>query len=169
MGTQLIDAYGIPTFCNIPAFRHLIHQFTSVYLVYNSDAVLVDYSNVITLLFWQNTSCPSNMISYSWLTLWSKHIVCLAEYELNHWPHKALLAWEDELTTNKNNKLSISRPSTCWFLSYYQIRHLRMMTFMMTSSNGNIFRVTGHLCGEFTGPRWSPRTKASHAELWCFL
>ena len=25
---------------------------------------------------------------------------------------------------------------------------------MMTSSNGNIFRVTGHLCGEFTGHRW---------------
>ena len=30
---------------------------------------------------------------------------------------------------------------------------------MMTSSNGNIFRVTGHLCGEFTGPRWIPRTQ----------
>ena len=27
---------------------------------------------------------------------------------------------------------------------------------MMTSSNGNIFRVTGALCGEFTGDRWSP-------------
>ena len=40
---------------------------------------------------------------------------------------------------------------------------------MMTSSNENIFRVTGHLCGEFTGPRWIPRTKASDAELWCFL
>ena len=39
---------------------------------------------------------------------------------------------------------------------------------MMTSSNGNIFRVTGHLCGEFTGPRWIPRTKASDAELCCF-
>ena len=39
---------------------------------------------------------------------------------------------------------------------------------MMTSSNGNIFRVTGHLCGEFTGQRWIPRTKASAAELWCF-
>ena len=36
---------------------------------------------------------------------------------------------------------------------------------MMTSSNGNIFRVTGHLCGEFTGPRWIPRTKASDADL----
>ena len=31
---------------------------------------------------------------------------------------------------------------------------------MMTSSNGNIFRVTGHLCSEFTSPRWIPRTKA---------
>ena len=36
--------------------------------------------------------------------------------------------------------------------------------FMMTSSNGNIFRVTGHLCGEFTGPRWITRTRASDAE-----
>ena len=25
------------------------------------------------------------------------------------------------------------------------------------------------LCGEFTGPRWIPGTKASDAELWCFL
>ena len=40
---------------------------------------------------------------------------------------------------------------------------------MMTSSNGNIFRVTGHLCRVFTGHRWIPRTKASDAERWCFL
>ena len=39
----------------------------------------------------------------------------------------------------------------------------------MTSSNGNIFRVPGLFCGEFTGHRWIPRTKASDAELWCFL
>ena len=39
---------------------------------------------------------------------------------------------------------------------------------MMTSSNGNIFRVTGHLCGKFTGPRWITRTKASDAKLWFF-
>ena len=54
-------------------------------------------------------------------------------------------------------------------------RHYRMeyelttAKFTMTSSNGNIFRVTGHLCGEFTGLRWIPRTKASDAELWCFF
>ena len=41
--------------------------------------------------------------------------------------------------------------------------------YMITSSNGNIFRVTGPLCGEFTGDRWIPLTKASDAELRCFL
>ena len=46
---------------------------------------------------------------------------------------------------------------------------IAVFIFMMTSSNGNIFRVTGHLCGEFTGPRWIPRTKASDADLWWFL
>ena len=39
----------------------------------------------------------------------------------------------------------------------------------MASSNGNIFRVTVHLCGEFTGHRWIPRTKASDGELWWFF
>ena len=42
-------------------------------------------------------------------------------------------------------------------------------TNMMTSSNGSIFRVTGHLCGEFTGHRWIPLTKLSDAELRCSL
>ena len=46
---------------------------------------------------------------------------------------------------------------------------LRAMTFIMTSSSGNNFHVTGLLCGEFTGHRWIPRIEASDAELWCFL
>ena len=50
-----------------------------------------------------------------------------------------------------------------------QSANSRLYGIMMTSSNGNIFRVTGHLCGEFTGYRWIPRTKASDAGLWCFL
>ena len=40
---------------------------------------------------------------------------------------------------------------------------------MMTSSNGNIFRVTGHLCGEFSGHRWIPYTKASGSEFYVFF
>ena len=39
----------------------------------------------------------------------------------------------------------------------------------MTSSNGNIFRVTGPLCGDFTHHGWIPRKKASDAEFWFFL
>ena len=46
---------------------------------------------------------------------------------------------------------------------------LKSSASMMTSSNGNIFRVTDPLCREFTGHRWIPLTKASDAELWCFL
>ena len=40
---------------------------------------------------------------------------------------------------------------------------------MMTSSNENIFRVTGPLCGEFTGYRWIPLTKASDAKFDVFF
>ena len=41
--------------------------------------------------------------------------------------------------------------------------------FIMTLSNGNLFCVTGHLCGEFTAHRWIPCTKVSDAELWFFF
>ena len=50
----------------------------------------------------------------------------------------------------------------------YQMLLMRSFL-MMTSSNGNIFRVTGPLCGEFVGHRWIPLTKASDAELWFFI
>ena len=43
-------------------------------------------------------------------------------------------------------------------------RVMNIQSFMMTSSNGNIFQDAGNLCGEFTFPRWIPRTKASDAE-----
>ena len=45
----------------------------------------------------------------------------------------------------------------------------RIHKYMMTSSNWNMFLVTGHLCGEFTGHQWIPLIKASDAGLWCFL
>ena len=53
-------------------------------------------------------------------------------------------------------------------MSNFNLCHIPMWN-MMTSSNGNIFRVTGPLCREFTGHWWIPLTKASDAELWCFL
>ena len=42
------------------------------------------------------------------------------------------------------------KPSHNWMLlTYWYLAHI-----MMTSSNGNIFSVTGPLCGKFTGHRW---------------
>ena len=52
-----------------------------------------------------------------------------------------------------------------YFLTLYLWWHANMMT----SSNENIFRVTGPLWGESTSDRWIPLTKARDAELWCFL
>ena len=56
----------------------------------------------------------------------------------------------------------------CIFHSERAFQNIGSIRDMMTSSNGNIFRVTGPLYGEFTGPRWIPRTKPV-TELWCFL
>ena len=55
------------------------------------------------------------------------------------------------------------------FLHIKTWRASRLLVLMMTSSNGDIFRVTGHLCGECNIHRWIPRTRASDAKLWCFL
>ena len=73
-----------------------------------------------------------------------------------------------ELTCSRVYQRSTTPANQLYFRSV--ARNVNESLFlMMTSSNGNIFRVTGYLCGEFTGPRWIPRTKASDAELWCFL
>ena len=49
------------------------------------------------------------------------------------------------------------------------MRVIQQMKYMMTSSNGNIFHVMGHLCGEFTGDRWIPHTKASDALMFSLI
>ena len=53
--------------------------------------------------------------------------------------------------------------------SEYDNSDIKMWRSMMMSPNGNIFRVTGHLCGELIDSRLISRTKASDAELWCSL
>ena len=48
---------------------------------------------------------------------------------------------------------SLNRLFTLTVRSHNTARDPRADCRYTTSSNGNIFRVTGHLCGEFTGPR----------------
>ena len=73
------------------------------------------------------------------------------------------------LTTNKPSKLNITgcfvRGIRRWVPGVFP---LQSASNVESHRNWNIFRVTGPLCGEFTGHRWIPRTKASDAELWCF-
>ena len=47
----------------------------------------------------------------------------------------------------------LSKIATSGAVRYENSSKVKTFPFMMTSSNGNIFRVTGHLCGEFTGHR----------------
>ena len=66
---------------------------------------------------------------------------------------------EKEITTKKI--ASLLTLSSSLYLA--QVVYSANWVCMMTSSNGKKIRVTGHLCGEFTGPRWIPRSKASEA------
>ena len=96
-----------------------------------------------------------------------------------HYIYQVLCIWLDSFSALPfGNRNSPAQWNRCWLivgncLDIYQHKIARQCVGrafnMMTSSNENIFRVTGHLCGEFTGPRWIPHTKASDAELWCLL
>ena len=77
-----------------------------------------------------------------------------------------------------NNIVHTRTAGLSWYLqncdlNYHSFNVTRTQTYdsdlMMTSSYGNIFRVTGPLCGWFTGYRWIPLIKASDAELWFFV
>ena len=102
-----------------------------------------------SLALWQSNDCPSaskatlmNMdkyfmwIHYEWLHNHNKakhnKTVCIfiGIYCISHYYMTCITASEQ-------------RGDTCQTLTWYS---------MMTSSNGIIFRVTGPLCGEFTGP-----------------
>ena len=87
------------------------------------------------------------------------------------------VCWEDFSDQPQNNTKSIHhwpfvrriyrQPIVPLTKGHYCRKHF--LVIMMTSSNGNIFRVTGPLYAEFTGHWWSLLTKASDAQFWCFL
>ena len=66
-------------------------------------------------------------------------------------------------------KLILASDNVAW---WYIIQWKCPLCFMFCQNDvidRNIFRVTGHLCREFNDDRWIPHTKASYAELGCFL
>ena len=74
--------------------------------------------------------------------------------------HVTWLLW---VLSKRWSHLSMRAIDEClrMYVHVYVFHHEVLRWNMMTSSNGNIFRVTGHLCREFTGHR-SP-----HKGQWC--
>ena len=80
-----------------------------------------------------------------------------------HIYHTVLISWM--LRTREYMVAGHLQP---WSSPISPARFQSQLPNMMTSSHENIFRVTGPLCGGFTGHRWIPHTKASDANIWCF-
>ena len=71
--------------------------------------------------------------------------------------------------TNKNrtsiNNMQHTQRALMGLFQYQRLGNSRMMT----SSNGNIFRVTGPLCGEFTGPGEFPTQRPVTRSFYVFF
>ena len=80
-----------------------------------------------------------------------------------HWHDTG--SWNPPLCMTRTH-LVYSQYHGCWCPG--DKRSLGISNNMTPSSNENIFRITGHLCREFTDPAWIPHTKASDVELRCF-
>ena len=125
--------------------------------LYNStaDQCTMSHNTYSRIIIWKILN--STIEIYIWIQVVNNNNIVLSDTP--SWPHQLLVcicllgrAYFDHLE--------------CYYNTWYVYTAQKSM---MTSSNGNIFRVTGHLCGEFTVPRWIPYTKASDAELWCLL
>ena len=100
---------------------------------------------------------------------WLESLMSVASYDRWEWNHVGLESlWSSDAIWQHRSGSKSTQVMACCLMFTVQGSYV-IQTNMMTSSNGNIFRVTGLLHGEFTGHWWIPLTKASGAELWCFL
>ena len=94
-----------------------------------------------------NESSPFNHLHFMDLTQYQSPTDCNSEHSADvdlttHTPY--LPSWASYGVSSRVWKINPGYGGTA--------KYLIQTSCMMTSSNGNIFRVTGHLCGEFTGP-----------------
>ena len=98
-----------------------------------------------------------------------ENVVCetVAILSSGKWDHQYHGRWA--LTNDKACSHVVLQKATMTSRKKNRLMLVLFILCMMTSLNGNNFRVTVPLSGEFAGHRWIPLTKASDAELWCFL
>ena len=124
-----------------------------IIVIYSIQYPQVFFLRVLQRLYHQFADDSCNLFSYIRHCCLFNTDWCIIDRLPRKWPGK-----------NEINKQKRTQSSE-WIVDII----LAIYHNMMASSNGNIFRVTGLLCGEFIGHRWIPRTKASDVELWCFL
>ena len=135
---------------------------TNVQTVNHRASVKYFWTNVL-----QNYGCPlCNNIPMAWGNFSALAMELLQPCSEPSNLSKILFHWCSISFTCKG---ALGKQCKCQLYQLYQPADVWSIHVMMVSSNGSIFRVTVHLCGEFTGHRWIPRTKASEAELWCLL
>ena len=113
-------------------------------------------TRLTSLALWQSNDCPSA----------SKATLMNIDKDFM-WIHYERLRNHNKAKHNKT--VCIFLGIYCIFnktngdkhVQQYLIRKLWDLFITMTSLNGSNFRVTGPLCGEFTGHRWIPLTKVS--------
>ena len=85
----------------------------------------------------------------------------------NNAMHKYYYIWIIDTIRYHRYKAYTCVDMNLWWTELFESK--RHFYHMMTPLNGNFFRVTHLLFGEFTGHQWIPLIKACDAELWCFF
>ena len=181
----------LPSNPDLEKMRKNLSLYICVYILYICIIYKNGYLVIHTGTFWcWPDSSISLWVVVEWVIIWSKLIL----WNNFRWHTTTFISQISKQRTDRNSSTSTTQRSfihkceficknwwhvyTCsaWFVypAAYPSCTVRLGQYqtifsIMTSSNGNIFRVIGHLCGEFTGHRWIPQKKTSDAELWCFL
>ena len=139
----------------------------------------------IFLYCWNHENCHPHLVK----SFFSKYVLTNTDF-LFFFLMICSFAHVDMYEQNADN---FTYPLLCWiylrkqkyvymyFFHFFPLRWPRLVNILPRGRQWSVFlqhddvikwkyfRVTGPLCGEFTGQRWIPLTKASDADLWCFL
>ena len=116
-------------------------------------------NHMMTWIYYYKTKTTYTYVLWYYIFIHSKHrIVLLPLKQILRWLQHAILPFPiDAILTLPNGG------------PFHTIQYSLVFIIIISWWHGNIFRVSGHLCGDFTGPRWIPHTKANDAELWYFF
>ena len=136
--------------------RNYMTHVYALYLIFN--AIMTIVVREIRIWFWINVNKMFFMLSHL-----QKDMMCSI---MNEYGDQSCLTGT-LCIYNKNPFLPLvwREEKRTLVISFYTIIYMnqatKMQYTMKTSSNGNIFHVTGPFCGEFTGNQWIPLTKAN--------